>query len=80
MSQNEKKGQGGEHTRSKKWSGARRPAGPATTALLFSSQRGTCGAVPLEHISLHHRFRYNIFMMWIPNFVNMEFYKLIIGK
>ena len=28
-----KKGQGGKHTRPKKWSGARRPAGPATTAL-----------------------------------------------
>ena len=33
MSQNEKKGQGGKHTRPKKWSGACRPAGPATTAL-----------------------------------------------
>ena len=33
MSQNEKKGHGGKHTRLKKWSGARRPAGPATTAL-----------------------------------------------
>ena len=34
MSRNEKKGHGGKHTRPKKWSGARRPAGPATTALL----------------------------------------------
>ena len=33
MSRNEKKGHGGKHTRPKKWSGARRPAGPATTAL-----------------------------------------------
>ena len=33
MSQNEKKGHGGKHTRPKKWSGARRPAEPATTAL-----------------------------------------------
>ena len=33
MSRNEKKGHGGEHTRPKKWSSARRPAGPATTAL-----------------------------------------------
>ena len=29
-----KKGHGGKHTRPKKWSGARRPAGPATTALI----------------------------------------------
>ena len=29
-----KKGHGGKHTRPKKWSGARRPAGPATTALM----------------------------------------------
>ena len=28
-----KKGHGGKHTRPKKWSGARRPAGPATAAL-----------------------------------------------
>ena len=28
-----KKGHGGKHTRPKKWSGARHPAGPATTAL-----------------------------------------------
>ena len=28
-----KKGHGGKHTRPKKWCGARRPAGPATTAL-----------------------------------------------
>ena len=34
MRQNEKKGHGGKHTRPKKWSGARRPAGPATTALV----------------------------------------------
>ena len=33
MSRNEKKGNGGKNTRPKKWSGARRPAGPATTAL-----------------------------------------------
>ena len=33
MSRNEKRGHGGKHTRPKKWSGARRPAGPATTAL-----------------------------------------------
>ena len=33
MSRNDKKGHGGKHTRPKKWSGARRPAGPATTAL-----------------------------------------------
>ena len=33
MSRNEKKGHGGKHTRPKKWSGARRLAGPATTAL-----------------------------------------------
>ena len=33
MSRTEKKGHGGKHTRPKKWSGARRPAGPATTAL-----------------------------------------------
>ena len=33
MSQNKKKGHGGKHTRPKKWSGARRPTGPATTAL-----------------------------------------------
>ena len=33
MSRNEKKGPGGKHTRPKKWPGARRPAGPATTAL-----------------------------------------------
>ena len=33
MSRNEKKGHGGKHSRPKKWSGARRPAGPATTAL-----------------------------------------------
>ena len=33
MSRNEKKGHGGKHTRPNKWSGARRPAGPATTAL-----------------------------------------------
>ena len=38
MRQNEKKGHGGKHTRPKKWSGARRPAGPATTALV---SRGT---------------------------------------
>ena len=37
MSQNEKKGHGGKHTRPKKWSGARRPAGPATTALLIKA-------------------------------------------
>ena len=30
-----KKGHGGKHTRPKKWSGARRPAGPATTALVI---------------------------------------------
>ena len=35
MSQNEKKGHGGNHTRPKKWPGARRPAGPATTALVM---------------------------------------------
>ena len=29
-----KKGQGRKHTRPKKWSGARRLAGPATTALI----------------------------------------------
>ena len=45
MSRNEKKGHGGKHTRPKKWSGARRPAGPATTALcemdkLFINQYG----------------------------------------
>ena len=35
MRQNEeKKGHGQMHTRPKKWSGAHRPAGPATTALL----------------------------------------------
>ena len=34
MSRSEKKGHGGKHTRPKKWSGARRPAGPATTALM----------------------------------------------
>ena len=28
-----KKGHGAKHTRPKKWSGAHRPAGPATTAL-----------------------------------------------
>ena len=33
MSRNEKKGHGGKHTLPKKWSGARRPAGPSTTAL-----------------------------------------------
>ena len=33
MGRNEKKGHDGKHTRPKKWSGARRPAGPATTAL-----------------------------------------------
>ena len=33
MSRNEKKGHGGKHTRPRKWSGARRPAGPATTAM-----------------------------------------------
>ena len=33
MSPNKKKGHGRKHTRQKKWSGARRPAGPATTAL-----------------------------------------------
>ena len=37
MSRNEKKGHGGKHTRPKKWSGARRPAGPATTALRVSA-------------------------------------------
>ena len=35
-----KKGYGGKHTRPKKWSGARRPAGPATTALDMQSQGG----------------------------------------
>ena len=30
-----KKEHGGKHTRPKKWIGARRPAGPATTALLI---------------------------------------------
>ena len=35
MSRNEKKGHGGKHTQPKKWSGARRPAGPATTALSY---------------------------------------------
>ena len=39
MSQNEKKGQGGNHTRPKKWPGARRPAGPATTALYVGMRR-----------------------------------------
>ena len=34
MSRNEKKGHGGKQSRPKKWSGARRPAGPATTALI----------------------------------------------
>ena len=33
MSRNEKKGHGGKHTLPKKWSSARRPPGPATTAL-----------------------------------------------
>ena len=33
MSRNEKKGHGGKHTRPKKWSGACRPAGQATTTL-----------------------------------------------
>ena len=41
MSRNEKKGQGGKHTGPKKWSGARhparRPAGPAMTALIFEA-------------------------------------------
>ena len=37
MSRNEKKGHGGNHTRPKKWSGARRPAGPATTALIIEA-------------------------------------------
>ena len=36
MSRNEIKGNGVKHTRPKKWSGARRPAGPATTALLHA--------------------------------------------
>ena len=36
MSQNEKKGTRRKANSSKKWSGARRPAGPATTALLWS--------------------------------------------
>ena len=40
MSRNQKKGLGGKHTRPKKWSGARRPAGPATTALLVKSIGG----------------------------------------
>ena len=35
--QNEKKGTRRKAYSSKKWSGARRPAGPATTALCFSS-------------------------------------------
>ena len=35
MSQNEKKGTRRKATRPKKWCGARRPAGPATTALSF---------------------------------------------
>ena len=34
MSRSEQKGHGEKHTRPKKWSGARRPAGPATTALV----------------------------------------------
>ena len=34
MSQNEKKGTRRKANSSKKWSGARRPAGPATTALV----------------------------------------------
>ena len=38
MSRNEKKGNGGKHTRPKKWSGARRPAGPATTALSWDER------------------------------------------
>ena len=38
MSRNEKKGHGGKHTRPKKWSGARRPVGPATTALIMVKQ------------------------------------------
>ena len=33
ISRNKKKGHGGKHTRPKKWSGARLPAGPATMAL-----------------------------------------------
>ena len=46
MSQNEKKGHGGKHTHPKKWSGARRPAGPATTALFhdFFSPKCYCRA------------------------------------
>ena len=39
MSRTEKKGHGGKHTRPKKWSGARRPAGPATTALSYVSEQ-----------------------------------------
>ena len=39
MGRNEKKGHGGKHSRPKKWSGARRPAGPATTALGMLPQK-----------------------------------------
>ena len=37
MSRNEKTGHGVKQSRPKMWSGARRPAGPATTALLMTS-------------------------------------------
>ena len=34
LSRNKKKGHGGKYYQPNKWSGARRPAGPPTTALL----------------------------------------------
>ena len=42
LAKKRKKGHGGKHTRPKKWSGARRPAGPATTALSGPLKHGKC--------------------------------------
>ena len=54
MSRNEKKGHGGEHTRPKKWSSARCPAGPATTALYYMLIAVSC--VHCSDATVKHEF------------------------
>ena len=67
MSRSEKKGNGGKHTRPKKWSGARRPAGQATTALtwgrfvLFPFNRPFLKGHPVSGKILFRLFKNNAF-------------------
>ena len=62
MSRKEKKkGHGGKHTRSKKWSGARRPAGLATTAL--GSGSGALCEISISHSTNGEQEREQF---WLP--------------